>query len=399
MARVTLRSFAGIRNALAAERLRALPGKDGGAVELADATNVDIDDSGQLMRRSGQVLKVSGACHSLWASGELCLYVKDGALYRLHSDYSSTLLVSGLAPHAMHYVDVNGRIYYSNGAQTGIVDGAARSWGMAVPNTPFVAAAGGQMQAGTYQVAATYVRGDGQESGAGPAVQLTLSEAGGVRVAWEAPADASIARVNVYLSEPNGMVLYLAGSAPVAAAELTVIGAALAYPLATQWLDAPPAGQCLAYANGRIYIASGEYVFATAALGYEYCDLRDYLAIDGSRIAFLAGVAGGLYIGTARAVYFATGTRLEELALRLVVDSPAVAGSAVLADAGVVAGSPEAGGRRTLLFAAHAGLYMGSEDGAVASLTAGRYQLAPGSTACGAFRASDTLHQYLLFQS
>lgn len=399
MARVTLRSFAGIRNALAAERLRASAGRDGAGVDLAAAVNVDLDDSGQLQRRAGQTLMVAGSCHSLWASGDICLYVKDGTLYRLHPDYSSTLLHADLAPHAMAYVEVNGRIYYSNGADTGVVDGGARSWGMAVPDAPFAAATGGQLAAGTYQVAVTYLRGDGQESGAGPATQLTLTEAGGVRVVWSVSLDASVTRVNVYLSEPNGMVLYLAGSAPVWDDELVVTGAPLAYPLATQWLDAPPAGQCLAYSNGRIYIASGEYVFATAALGYEYCDLRDYLAIDGTRIAFLAGVAGGLYIGTAKGVYFATGTRFDAMNLQLVVDSPAVAGSAVLADAGTLAGSAEAGGRRLLMFATHAGLCQGSEDGAVANLTASRYELTPGSSACAGLRASDTLHQYLLFQS
>lgn len=399
MADVTFPAFAGINNVLPAERIHALPTKDNPTCDLVAAVNVDIDNSGQVSRRAGQTLKAPGAAHSLWASQDKCLFVAGTDMKRMNADFSATTLVTGLtAGAAAAYIEVNDRIYWTNGEQTGIVAaGTNRSWGMEAADSPQLSAIAGQMGAGLYQAAITFVRDDGQESGAGMTSQVTLTESQGIRFTWDAPTDPAIVEVNLYLSEPNGMVPYQAATVDAADGTADVTNPVLALSLNTQWNDKPPAGSHLAYHNGRIYIADGAFIFGTTALGFEYVDLRDYLALDGTAIGFMVGVAGGLYIGTAKAVYFAAGDRLENFTRRTLVESPAIAGSAVLAAGFAVSGRAEMDGHQVVLFATDAGVYMGAEDGSITDITKARY--APPALTGGAalFRESDTVQQYLLF--
>lgn len=400
MSDFTIQAVAGIRNTLTSERLHNVPTRKAPAVDLVEARNVDIDDSFAVSRRAGQTLEAAHFAHSLWANADqtICLFVEDQTLKRLMGVGGPVVtLAQGLASgRRMAYVAVNDRVYFSNGAQTGVIDGSVRSWGMAATEAPAVSAIAGLLGAGVYQAAYTHLRRDGQESGCALAAQITLAEGAGVRFTWNVPDDADVDQVALYLSEPNGMVMYQAGVYPVAALAADVTGPALALPLATQWLDAPPAGQCLALHNGRIFIGAGAFVFATAALDFEHCDLRDYLALDGSAVRFIVGVTGGLFIGTAQAVYFASGERLESYTLRKVSTGAAVTGSVVTANGAVVTGNAELSAQEVVLFTTDEGVLMGLPDGSVQNLTQERYRFAPGAEGAAVFREEPTRHQYLL---
>lgn len=397
---VYLSHFAGINNVLDPERVHSMPTRDNPSVDLVDAVNVDLDDSGQVKRRSGLTLKHAGAAHSLWSKGDECLFVQAGALKRLNPDFTSTVLATGLTAAAPNnYVEVNGRTYFTNGFQTGLVDGLVRTWGMEAAPAPMVAAIAGNLAAGKYQCAMTYLRNDGQESGTLGGEQITLADGQGIRFHWNAPSDPAIIGVKLYLSEPNGMVLYEAALLQASAEIGYVVGPDLSLPMNTQWLDKPPAGQALAYSNGRIFIAQGDFVFATNAFGYEYCDLRDYLAIDGTRIGFMVGMPNGLFIGTATAVYYASGKRLDEFTLTMVVPSPCVPRSAVLADGIAVTDDSKMAGRSVALFATADGVHMGMEDGSVVNKTSYRYRFDVTDFGAAVFRETDLLKQYLLFMS
>lgn len=400
MSDFTIQAVAGIRNTLTPERLHNVPTRKVPAVDLVEARNVDIDDSFAVARRGGQTLESASIAHSLWANADqsMCLFVEGTSLKRLMSVGGAvvTLALGLTSGQRMAFVEVNDRIYFSNGAQTGVVDGSVRSWGMAATEAPAVSAIAGLLGAGVYQAAYTHLRRDGQESGCALAAQITLADGAGLRFTWNLPDDADVDQVALYLSEPNGMVMYQAGVYPVAALAADVIGPSLALPLATQWLDAPPAGQCLALHNGRIFIGAGAFVFGTAALDFEHCDLRDYLALDGSAVRFLAGVTGGLFIGTAQAVYFASGERLESYTLRKVSTAPAVIGSVVTANGAVVTGNAELSPHEVVLFTTAEGVFLGLPDGSVQNLTQERYRFAPGAEGAAVFREEATRHQYLL---
>lgn len=401
MADPTFSAFAGVNNTLAPERLHSLPTRDNATCDLVAAVNVDIDNSGQVARRVGTTQKVAGAAHSLWAHGNDCLYVQGTTLKRLNADFSSTTLATGLtAGLPLTYVAVNGRVYWSNGQESGAyVDNANRSWGMAIPDAPGLQAIAGTLSAGTYQAVVTCVRGDGQESGAGMASVITLVDGSGLRVTWDIPLDLDIADIHVYLTEPNGEVLYQAAEAAASLGSVDITSAGRFLPLDTQWLDAPPAGQDLTLHRGRIFIAAGAFLFATTALGYEYVDMRDYLALDGTTIRFVIGVERGLYIATEQQVYFLLGDRLEELGLKTVVNAAGVARSAVLADGFAVTGNQALAGQQVALFATAEGICMGTPDGQVVHLSQDHYRFTATASGAACFRQTDTLNQYLLFMS
>lgn len=387
---IIFKEFAGLKNTVPVERLDA--------VDLVTANNVDLDDSGCISRRGGQTLKVAGSAHSLWAEADVCLFVQGSSLKRLNPDFSSSVLAAVTPGSAARYEATNGRVYWTNGSETGVIDrGVNRSWGMSIPATPGMTPINGSLAAGTYQATMTYVRADGQESGAGLAARIDLPDNSGINFSWPVPNDLGIVGVIMYLTTPNGEILYMSVQANVAQLSIDYTGSPLSLPLNTQFLDAPPAGQDLAYHRGRLFIASGAFLFATTALGYEYCDLRDYLALDDSRINFVIGSTHGLYVGTERAVYYLQGERFDEMVINVVVDSNGVGGSAIIADGFAVTGNPQMTGQQLCLFTTGMGIFMGLEDGSAINLTHDRYQFDASGAGAAVFRDTDTLHQYLLF--
>lgn len=390
MADVKFGAFKGLRNSVPPERLEPS--------DLLDAVNVDIDNSGRIARRPGVMLLSAGDAHSLWSHGQTCLFVRGSILHRLHQDYASSIVASGLTPDLpMNYVEVNGRVYWSNGVQTGVIDElGARSWGIPVPDMPGAVPIAGQLAAGQYQVAVTYLREDGQESGTGMAALIQLGEGSGVHVSWDDPSDMTLTEAAVYITEPNGKVLYQAGVSRIDAAGLDITSIRLSLPCDTQWLDAPPPGQCLAYHRGRILIAAGEHLFATTALGYEYVDQRDYIAIDDTTIRFVAGVEGGIYVGTEKNVYFLSGARLEEMTIRTVAEGAAVARSVVYTDGFAATGNANLSGQQVVLFACAGGVCMGTTDGTVINMTGERYRFDTAPTGAACLRQEDSITQYLL---
>jgi hypothetical protein len=395
---LTLERFAGISNRLPPERINSYPGRDNADIDLVGARNVDIDNARRLSRRTGQTMKVAGTgIHSLWSNGALCLYVKDGIMYRLNSDFSSDALAAGVAAAPMCYVELNGRVYHSNGDTSAVYDdGRVRSWGIGIGQISVAAAAtGGSMPAGVYQFAMTLLREDGQESGTGLASQIDLGDAGGLAFSWEVPPDPGITHAALYLTQPDGETLLQAAVVDVELGHYVYTGGARALPLATQWLDAPPVGQALAFHRGRLYIAAGDVLYATAALAYEHCDLRDYCAFDGTPIQLLAPVTGGLFVGTSAAVYFLGGDTLAARSVVRKLDTGTVRGSVAYGDGEAVTGRRELSGQEVALFTTADGVVMGLPDGSLVQLTRERYNMRQTGVGAALFEAGP-YSRYLL---
>lgn len=306
------REFTGLRNDRPVERLSP--------ADLSVAQNVDIDNSGGIALRTGFTLVptvAAGAKHSLWSDdsalwtdgweGE-AYYVQGSSLYVINPNLSSSAVMTGLTPNApMFYKRVLDRVYFSNGAQTGIFEnGIVRSWGLPVPPPPGVIQTVGAMLAGTYQIATTYVRNDGQESGATLAERIdVIADGVGIQVSLPASTDATVVAKNVYLSTRNGEVLYLAMVVPNSQTSALYSNdtSELNLPLITQFKSAPPPGQVIGHYRGVMYVAANDVLYPSEDFNYELFDLRKYLPFDDriTMFATLDGVDdGGIFIGTAR---------------------------------------------------------------------------------------------------
>lgn len=103
---------------------------ESGISDLAEAINVFIDDTGRIRRRRGQTATaITDAAHSLFASGDDCLFVSDGDLCRLTAGFASSLVRSNVGDARMYYVEVNDETFYANGITNGVYsNGTSQAW-------------------------------------------------------------------------------------------------------------------------------------------------------------------------------------------------------------------------------------------------------------------------------
>jgi hypothetical protein len=102
-----------------------------GVVELAEAYNVEIDDTGRPCRRRGYTSTVrTESSHSMFTGRTGTFYVAGMVLYRLNGDLTRTSVRTGLTTAAkMNYVEVLNTIYYMNGYEKGrLVNGVYSAW-------------------------------------------------------------------------------------------------------------------------------------------------------------------------------------------------------------------------------------------------------------------------------
>jgi hypothetical protein len=384
---------------------------------LASAVNVDLDENGRVSRRSGRAKIYTGDVHSLWAGNvagsPLCLFREGGALKRLAGDYSAVTLHAGIeGGRRMSYLALGGRVYYSDGVVTGVVEaGVRRSWGLKPPPAPVLSQYPGELPPGAYMAALTYVRGAASpsmgmrspasmESGAGPAARAELPAGGGIGVSVKASDDPGVSAINVYFTLPNGEVFYRAMTLPNADGEVFYRGGSNpGAALSTAWFSAAPAGRLIEYFRGRIYVADGGVVWFSAPFGYELFDLTaGYLRLDGP-LTLLAAVKDGLYAATGEKTYF-----LEPVdngpeagaafTLRQAASSGAIFGTQA---AGVIhlgadgAGAPP----KCVYWVTEDGVRAGLDGGNIADVTHGRFRFGAAQDGAGLFTRPSGAYRYI----
>src|SRR5574341_416056 len=117
----TFDKFKGLRNTVGPESLE--PG------DCTIALNVDQTDAERARRRKGfEVTGLTTAHHSLWSDGGIALAVNGTNLVQVLPDFTSRVVRTGLTSGApMSYVLLGSRVFYSNGAETGIFQDDERS--------------------------------------------------------------------------------------------------------------------------------------------------------------------------------------------------------------------------------------------------------------------------------
>jgi len=381
MGDIVYREFTGVRNDVGPERF--------GPGDLVAADNCDLDSTGKLKRRRGFAPVLAGDFHSLWSDGDLCLMASDSELLRLLPNYTTITLRDDLSSVArMAYCRVNERVYYSNGYQTGVVEnGASRSWGIAPPvYQPAAAAIGGELYAGTYQYALTFLRQDGQESGTSVAGSIDLAANSGIAFSFiQLSTDPGVTHKAIYLSPANGEVLYRALTLDNAttSASYTDNGVRLQSPLDTQFLQDAIPGHLICYYRGRLYVARDNLLFPAEPFAYELFDLRRYLPFD-SRITLLAAMTDGIFVGTEHQQLFLAGRGPDEFEPTLKTKYGA---------AKLVKQARGQGDSPVAFWLSSQGVQLGLNQGGLTNLTP-QYSFAATNGGAGLFRR-DPISQYL----
>lgn len=384
------KAFQGLRNDVTAERFAP--------TDLDVATNVNLDNSGKLLSRDGYVKKIAAAVHSLWAHGDICLYVQGTSLKRLNSDLTSSVtvrsdLTSGLV---MSYDQVDSKVYYSNGTQTGIYTGNGnRTWGIVPPVFQPLANAGyGDMHSGTYQFALTYLREDGQESGTGIADKIDITTGAITFSDIPVSPDPNVTHKVIYLTQANGEVLYRAAVLDNATTSLNYNGGILRTPLDTQFCQHAPAGQIVRYFQGRMWVAQQQWLFYSKPFGYELFDLRDYFGFT-SAITMVAPVQDGLFIGTETDTYFVSGTQPEQMQQLHKSSVGVVKGTLAYISSKQVKGLENLPEEYVPLWTSHTGIVVGTSGGQSINLTIDRYAIPKNNQGAALYRTVNGIDQYI----
>jgi len=399
---ITIRDFLGLNNVLPSEDLHIKENFKSVGYYLKRAKNIDIDNAKRPRRRQGYQTSLTGSdCHSLWSDGKICLYREGSYLKRLNDTLQgSVTLRSDITGNlSMAYLPLDGKVYYSDGSISGVIEnGVSRSWGLPVPSTsPVLSSIPGGLLSGTYQVAYTYVRNDGQESGACESSTLTVTANQGLRITGiTASSDTTVSRINVYVTRRDSETFYksysltnVSGQTIDHLTEDSLTGHALK----SQFLSPPPAGQILEYYGGRIFIGSFDAVWHTEPFKYELCDMSNGFTQFESDVTLVGAVNDGIYFGTDDDISFARG------------DSPKSFKWEEKADYGAIFGTmqkiirPDVGQNEAtqtlIVFASARGICIGGKGGEMVNKSRDAYLYEPAYSGAGFVRKERGTDQYL----
>jgi hypothetical protein len=102
-----------------------------GVMDLAEAYNVYIDDTGRVCRRGGYAATVrTESSHSMFTGKTGTFFVAGTVLYKLNEDLTRTSVRTGLTADAeVSWLEVLNTIYYMNGHEVGrLVNGVYANW-------------------------------------------------------------------------------------------------------------------------------------------------------------------------------------------------------------------------------------------------------------------------------
>lgn len=304
---LTFSGFTGINNQAPEHRL--------GKTDLLQAVNVDIGNTGDVMRRSGYVLQAQGCYSNLHQASAYLLAVCDGQLVALHDSGARFVIHPALGTDRVWYCDLpDGRCTYSNGLIHGVTDGFAdHARSVVAPvSLGFADPAFGALTPGTYRYHLTHRRlSDGMESPAVSSEPVELLQ-GGLRLDGLRVLDGH--ELLVYLSTPDGTGAYLAGSATSATYEYGGNNSQLVLPCRTLGAVAFPVGTVTAFWRGRVLVAlPGGLLAASRPMAPHLADWSDFKQFQGE-ITAIQPVSDGVYVGTTQDLIFLSGTQWDQLA-------------------------------------------------------------------------------------
>lgn len=165
-------------------------------------------------------------------------------------------------------------------------------------------------------------------------------------------------------------------------------------------LGPPPMASAITYWNGRIYMMSGNLVWATELYLYDYVDkTRGFYSFE-DECTMIGAVADGVYVGTTGGMWFLSGTHAEGLKRARVMDSPVVPGSMVYIPA-ELANPPQVGTAAdtpmqvSISFMTSNGFCVAQDGGQCTNLTEAKVVFPTAQHAAALYRRQDGVNSYI----
>lgn len=385
---ITFEKFSGINNVSPTERLKS--------DELATATNVDIDLTGAVSRRSGYAQAHGSSHKNLWQADGFMLATVGGDLTTILPNGNRTIVHASLTdtPRVWYLNLPDGRTAYTNGIESGITSASAKTaWGVPIPDSiGTVLDVNGSLNPGSYQYQITYVRlSDGLEGGPEYSNPFSIAD-GGIQLI--SLPTLSGYKINIYITAVSGGQAYYAGSTVTDTFTYTGYNKDLIMPCRTEFMYPAPVGKCCAFWRGRALVAVGPVLYASMNGQWELFDLKRDFKQFSADITAVVGVDGGIWVGTDEELCFLAGTEFDKLVYRRAVDGAVVLGSGVPVR-GELLPQREGGGLGAAMVCIADGVIVaGFSDGQIIRLTEGRYRT-DATEVWATFRTINGIPQYV----
>ena len=290
---------------------------------LTQSDNVDVTDTGVLKKRGGYSLAQAGVFTDAYATlDEQRMYVvDDGVLKAMTGPASSIALQSGNSSTSMHWTEINEQVFFSNGADAGIIqpDNTVLPWRCDVPETPVLAAVTGSLPSGLYRVLCTYTLADGRETGACDPAEITLTEGQALQISGI--SQRAGCATNVYIAPADSTVFSHFRATVQTALVWNFSPDNLGRDFAGDGLDELPLGIGVIQSwRGRIYAEqyfpaeNQSAIWFSQPLGFHLFNLAsDFFMVPG-RVTMLAPTDSALVVGTDKAIHAYSPEGLQVLA-------------------------------------------------------------------------------------
>lgn len=295
------------------------------------AVNVDPLPGGRMALRSGYESVYQGtAPRGVLALGRKLLIADGEDLVELNTDTNSSRVLRSIAGAGAFVGDVlNERLYFCTENECLEYDGTeVRPWGVPdTANQPTISATGtGGLVEGYYQIALTLTDAWGREGGTDKPVVIFAATNSALLI--NVPAPPTGYTTNVYVGSVNGGTLYLQAVADVAKTVNVGIVRDDVQRCTTVLLRRPTPGTQVVAHNGTLAIATGNAVQVTRPMQAHLVDrVRGFLQYPTAVNAMVS--AGALFI-SADKCYSLTNVETDGISQKVVLEYPAITGTAVL---------------------------------------------------------------------
>ena len=306
-----IKRFVGINNVSDAMRL--------GLGTLVQADNINITDTGAIVKRDGYTLAQAGSFSAMYATIDYSrAYVVQGNALKTIDGLTIATLTS-TAP--MYWCEVNTYVLFSNGTDAGIIqaDNTVLPWRWTVPAQPTLAAVTGSLPAGLYRVLCTYSLADGRETGGSDPVEISLTDGQALQVS-NIPQQAGCA-TNVYIAPADSTVFSLFRTTVQSALTWNFSPDNLGRDFLNDKCDPLPLDvECIQAWRGRVYVSlympqqDQTVVWSSDPLaGHLFKLAESYFMVPG-HVNMLAPTDTGLVVGTDKAIHAYDGQAIAQLA-------------------------------------------------------------------------------------
>ena len=286
---------------------------------LVQADNVNITDRGALVKRDGYALEKAGAYSAAYGTEDFKkLFLVDGLFIK---SFDGTVIASLTSSAEVKFAEINGIVYFSNGADFGIIkqDNSVLEWQWRIPQSPSVSLVTGTIASGIYSVCCTYVLDDGRETGASDPVSILVSD--GQAISISSIPHIAGASTRVYIVPANSGLFQLAATTAQSAIVWNASNDDLGEELKTDGFDPIPDGvSSIAFFKGRAYAAQympevdQTAIWFSQPLGFHLFALSsDFFMVQGE-VTMLAPTESALIVGSTNSVYSYNAEGLSKIA-------------------------------------------------------------------------------------